>query len=317
MKKWIIAAIALIIIGAVAFYAAAASMDFDLQKLDNGKYETNTVVIEDSFQNISLDADDETVSLKPSEDGKCSVVFVEEVHHKHEASVTNGTLTIRPKDGRKPIQYFGVYARNTEITIYLPNASYSDLVIDSDTADIQIPAEFTFQNIHIDGDDADVTCAASAGGIQIDVDSGNLSLTGITANAIDLATDSGDIRAESLQCQEDVIIHGDTGNVYLKDVSCRGLTAELYDGDITLDNVIAAEAFSIETDSGDVQFMASDAGSVSVRTDSGNVTGSLLSGKDFSAETDSGNVNVPAGVTGGRCEIHTDSGDISIEIPNS
>ena len=42
MKKWILTAVVLVIAGAVICFAAAASMGFDLRRLDTGKYETNT-----------------------------------------------------------------------------------------------------------------------------------------------------------------------------------------------------------------------------------------------------------------------------------
>ena len=49
-------------------------------------------------------------------------------------------------------------------------------------------------------------------------------------------------------------------------------------------------------------------------TDTGEVKGTLRSEKIFFTESDTGKISVPKSVTGGRCEITTDTGDIEIEI---
>ena len=49
-------------------------------------------------------------------------------------------------------------------------------------------------------------------------------------------------------------------------------------------------------------------------TDTGDVRGSLLSEKVFIVNTDTGRKEVPDTITGGRCEITTDTGDVKITI---
>ena len=61
-------------------------------------------------------------------------------------------------------------------------------------------------------------------------------------------------------------------------------------------------------------FDACDAAEIYVKTDTGDVTGTLLSDKKFFAESDTGKVSVPKSVTGGRCEISTDTGRIDITV---
>ena len=96
--------------------------------------------------------------LKPAEDGKCTVVCFEEENRKHGVSVIDGTLTINPVDKQDFSLHFGVYTRNSEITVFLPESAFSDLRIATDTGDINIPADFTFDSIAINGDTTDVTC---------------------------------------------------------------------------------------------------------------------------------------------------------------
>ena len=78
--------------------------------------------------------------------------------------------------------------------------------------------------------------------------------------------------------------------------------------------VIAENKFSIERSTGNVKFDGSDAAEIFVKTDTGDVTGSLLTDKVFIAQTDTGDVDVPKTVTGGRCEIMSDTGNIKIKI---
>ena len=79
-------------------------------------------------------------------------------------------------------------------------------------------------------------------------------------------------------------------------------------------NVIASEIFDIDTETGKVTFDRCDAREISVETDTGRVTGTLLSDKIFFAKTDTGDIEVPKSMSGGKCEIETDTGDIKISI---
>ena len=81
-----------------------------------------------------------------------------------------------------------------------------------------------------------------------------------------------------------------------------------------MNNVIAAEKFSIKRNTGDVRFDGTDAAEILVETDTGDVTGTFLSEKTFFVETDTGSVDVPESITGGRCEITTNTGDIELDI---
>ena len=61
-------------------------------------------------------------------------------------------------------------------------------------------------------------------------------------------------------------------------------------------------------------FKNCDAAELFVESDTGDVKGSLLTDKVFITESDTGRVNVPKTVTGGKCEIITNTGDIEIVI---
>ena len=79
-------------------------------------------------------------------------------------------------------------------------------------------------------------------------------------------------------------------------------------------NVIAEDKFDIERSTGDVKFEKCDAAELFIETDTGSVKGSLLTEKIFLVETDTGSIEVPKSVSGGRCEIETDTGNVKIGI---
>ena len=55
-------------------------------------------------------------------------------------------------------------------------------------------------------------------------------------------------------------------------------------------------------------------GRCEIETDTGDVDGTLLSDKLFLTETSTGDIRVPNTADGGICDIKTDTGDIKIAI---
>ncbi len=315
MKKLILIAVALVILGAIVCVASAAAINFDFQKLDNASYETNTYPVKDDVQNISIQASVEKIAFKPAEDGTCKVVCYEEAHQKHSVSVSGGTLTIRALDERKFTDRFLFSVKDPEITVYLPGSAYADLQIETHTGDIELPAAFSFDRIAINGETSNVTCLASANDrIAIALSTGDITIASVKTGAMELRVTTGRIDAEAVNCKGDVSITVDTGKVKLQGLACANLTSEGSTGDITLNDVIAAETISIVRSTGDVEFGASDAESIDVRTSTGDVSGSLRSEKVFLTETHTGKVDVPKSISGGRCEVRTETGDIKLTV---
>lgn len=128
---------------------------------------------------------------------------------------------------------------------------------------------------------------------------------------IDVST--GNVRIGNLSVKE-LNISVSTGDVTLANLPCNNLTSTGSTGNVHLDHVTAAQKLSIERSTGNVKFDGCDAAEIFVETDTGNVTGSLLTEKIFFTHTDTGRIDVPQSVTGGKCEITTDTGNIKITI---
>ncbi|MEE3468537.1 MAG: DUF4097 family beta strand repeat-containing protein [Eubacterium sp.] len=234
-KKLVIIAVCLLGAGLLVSGFAFAAMGFDFSKMGNQKMVTNEFEITESFKNISISGDTEDIKFVRATDGKCKVVCYENEEELHDVTVTTGTLAIEEKHHR--IWHFGFSSDVPTITLYLPDAQYETIRIDTDTGDSDI---------------------------------------------------------NDLKCR-DFYLDTDTGDVFLK-------------------NVIASGEYHMELDTGDVMFDKSDAKALFVETDTGDIRGTLLSDKVFLTESDTGDINVPKAITGGRCELTTDTGDIDISI---
>ena len=314
-KLWLFTATALVALGLIIFAGVMASYDWDFSKLSTVTYVTNTYETNGEFDKISINVDTTEIEFVPTEEESCRIVCFEAEKVKHSATVQNGTLIIDMIDTRKWYDYICISIGTPKMTVYLPQNEYASLFIETDTGDINIPKDFTFEKIKIDGDTSEVGCFASVSNLlEIELSTGDISVDSITVGQADLTTTTGEITVGNVTAKNDIDVKTDTGKVKLTNVSCADFVAESDTGTITLKNVVATGSFSVESDTGDVRFENSDAAQISVKTSTGDVTGTLLSEKIFITETSTGRISVPKTTSGGKCEITTATGDIKIDV---
>ena len=279
------------------------------------EYETNIHKINEEFDNVSIKTDTADIAFVPSNDGMCRVACYEDAKIIHSVEIQNGTLMINVVNNKKWYDYIGVNIDSPKITVYLPEKAYSSIVIEESTGDIEISKDFKFKSIDISLSTGNVKCYASAvENITIAASTGDIYAEGIYASSLDLTVSTGKVTVSSVTCKEDITIGVSTGKTYLTDVACKNLTSTGNTGDISLKNVISTEKISVERSTGDVTLDRSDAAELFIMTSTGDVEGSLLTNKVFIIKSDTGRINVPNSITGGRCEITTDTGDIKISI---
>lgn len=293
-KIWLIVGAALVALGLVIFAGVMTAYDYDFTKLSTVTYEAKTHEIGDAFDKIAIDVNTTEIKLAPSADEMCRIECFETDKVKYSASVQDSTLIIEKVDTRKWYDYIGIFLGKQTMTVYLPQDNYASLSINTNTGDVKIPKDFTFGEIEIDGDTADVQCLASISkNIEIELSTGSINMAELTAENIDFSTATGDININNVNVNGNVETETDTGN-------------------ISLNNVVAKGDFEIESSTGNVKFEKSDAAQIFVKTSTGNVTGNLLSEKIFITETSTGNVSVPKTASGGKCKITTSTGNIEI-----
>lgn len=316
-KTWMIIAAFAVLLGMLIFGGVMTVLKWDFTKLSTGKYETTTYEIDEIYQDISIVTNTADIVFLPSENGKTEVVCYDQTNMRHEVSVADGEMVIEVADVREWYEYIGIHFKTPKITVYMPHGEYNTLWINSDTGDVEIPKDFKFKDITIEEDTGDVTNHASATGcIKIKTDTGNICVENMSAGALDLSVSTGKVTVSEISCAGDVKIHVSTGKTLLTDVQCQNVISSGSTGAISLENVIATGKFSIERSTGDVKFARADAAEIFVETDTGDITGTLLSEKIFLPRSSTGHIDVPKTVTGGRCEISTDTGNIKISVSN-
>ena len=312
--KWIVFAALLIAAGLILIGGVMLAVDWDVEKLPTVQYERNRYEIDDRYGDIAIASDTADIMFRPSEDGKTSIICYEQERAKHAVGVEDGTLLIELVDTRKwheRIISFGKPA----ITVYLPTGDYARLSVKESTGNIEIPASFSFESVEIEASTGDITCSAFVSGcLKIKTSTGDISVRDISAGVLDLAVSTGKVSVSNVKCDGDVEVRVSTGKAQLSDLTCKSVVSTGNTGAIFFTNVIVDGKLSVERSTGDVRFDGADAAELFVVTDTGDVKGTLLSEKVFITRSDTGRIDVPDSVSGGRCEITTDTGNIKIEI---
>lgn len=313
-KIWLITAAALVLGGCLIMGGTMTVLKWDFSKLSTVKYEENTTEISDAFSKISMETDTADITLALSEDGKCKVVCYEDSAANHSVSVEDDALTV--KLGKKAwYKYIGINFATPKVTVYLPQAEYTSLVIKNDTGDITLPKEFSFGSADLALSTGNVSLSAAVSGqVSIRTSTGDIQIAETAVGGLDLEVDTGKVTLNDVVCQGDFRLTVSTGKAFMTNMQCKNFTTTGDTGKVTMTNVIASEKFSIERSTGDVTFDGCDAAEILVETSTGDVTGNLLTEKVFITNTSTGKVQVPESVTGGKCKITTSTGDIKITI---
>ena len=121
-KHWLIAAAVLAAAGLIVFAAVMIANRWEFGKLSIAEYETNTYIIDEEFDNISLKTRTADILFVPCDDGVCRVVCYEPENAKHTVSVDGGTLKIKAADEREWNDYAGITPYDPKLTVYLPES---------------------------------------------------------------------------------------------------------------------------------------------------------------------------------------------------
>ncbi len=312
---WLIVAASLVIIGGIIFVGVMAVLNWNFAGLSTVRYEMNEYEIHEHYHKITIVTDMADIAIVVSENTESSVVCYEQKNALHTVTVKDDTLVIEVDNTKKWYDYIGVNFGSPKITVSIPLAEYGALFIQSDTGDVEIPKDISFEIIDVLESTGDVTSYASASKMKIQTSTGNIHVENVSVNTMDLSVSTGKVTLSNAVCEDELKIRVSTGKVSITDTKCKNLVSSGNTGSITMQNVVASEMLSIQRSTGDVRFDMCDAAEIMVKTSTGDVKGSLLTDKVFITHTDTGDVKVPKTVTGGKCEINTHTGDIRISIP--
>ena len=311
----IVVAAALIFIGIAVAACGFAMSGFDIKKLTTDPEVTNYMTIDQDFNSIIIDATTADLKILPSTDGQCKIDLVERENLYFMPSVENGILTINEIDDRKWYEHIGIGWSNMSITLYLPKEQYDSLTVELTTGKAQIDSGLEFDKVDVKATTGNVKCEAKVTeSLEIKCTTGLIYASGADVDTIRLKASTGSIELCNSSCKG-LEIETTTGSIKLSEVSGTGdFDIEATTGKINLSDVVTEGDLTIEADTGDVIFKRCDAANLSITTDTGDVEGSLLSSKVFFYETDTGDVDLPRTDEGGKCNIETDTGDITVTI---
>jgi len=314
-KAWLVIAALLVLIGCIVFGGVMSMYKWDFSKLSTVKYENNDHVINEDYRDISVITETADVVFVPSENLITSVSCYEQKNTKHSVTVKGGALVIEVVDTRKWYEYIGINFGTPKITVSIPQGEYGTLSVKSTTGCVEIPKDFKFECVDVSVSTGKVTNHASASElIKIKTSTGKVCVENVSADILDLSVTTGNVDVSNVNCESDITVGVSTGKAYFTNTKCKNFVSSGSTGDIFLDNVIAEDRISIKRSTGDVKFNGCDAGELSIKTDTGDVKGDLLTEKVFWAQTDTGKLDVPKSLTGGKCEINTNTGDIVMSI---
>ncbi len=315
MKRWLIAATVLIVIGCALWGGVFGMTRQNIRTLFSGEFDTMEHAVSDAYENILLTTDTADITFQLAEDGVTRVVCREGEKVTHTVKVVDGVLRVELQDARRWYDHIRIAFGTPQITVFLPAGTYGDLAITSNTSDVTVPSAFAFSSVTVEGHTGKVSCTASvAGDLHVKTTTGNIAVEDASVGTLSLAVSTGKITLTNVTCEGDAAVVVSTGNAHVTALQCQNLTSTGNTGDLSMERVTVNGRMAITRSTGDIKMIRCDASEMAIRTGTGDVFGTLLSPKVFMAATDTGRVELPKTVTGGRCEIETSTGDITFEI---
>ena len=288
--------------------------------MSSAKSNIREEVLTEDFTNLDFNLDVSDLTFVKTNDGTKKLVFQEQKKQYHEYTVQDGTLKVTYKDSRLWNEKWFSFGQHIKVTVYLPEATYGSVKIDSDTGDTNIPSDFTFDSFYLEGHTGDLTMSANVtNSYYAKLTTGDMKLSSITTKEMELKADTGRITLTDVDVAEDLSMKISTGDIVLTNVHAKNLyknkDGKGSTGKIKLINTVVSKKIIIKCGTGDIILTDSDAHDLDLESSTGDIKGTLLTGKIFSANTHTGHIDVPPNdLSGGECKAKTSTGNIVIKI---
>ncbi len=260
---------------------------------------------------LELECGAAEVKLLPAGDGICRVRCVESATQKYKVWQNEETLHVE-RTGRW--SFFSVTRKENYVHVYLPEREYESLWVKSSSGGVSVPEDFCFRTAIISASSGGVGFAADVTDeLNIQTSSGGVAVAAASPKELFIHASSGGVALAGMQ-PGSVTLRLSSGGLRLSDIQCGGdLSAESSSGSIRFTDVIADGTMTLECTSGSIKLEDCDAAELRIQCVSGSVSGHLLTPKVYSASSTSGTVRVPAGSSGGICNVNTTSGSIRFD----
>lgn len=262
-------------------------------------YTEMTAVIDEGFADIYIEAaDDMEVRLQASESDSCQVEYYNSDDVIHSVYVEDDTLRITCVDNRTFGSDLG-FGDDPYITVSLPERRYGAVKLVSDSGRLQSNASMTCDEFEV---------------VQ---NKGDVYVTNLSANYVSVTAVSGDVTMATID-SANITANGVSGDFSIMNLTAQNMQFSVKSGRLEGYNIDSDSMGGFTTESGDIVMQGCTGDSLEFTTDKGDVDVSLLDETVFDVYTVNGDVAFPEQNTdkGGKCTIHTESGDIKAAYVN-
>ena len=286
---------------------------FDIGIFDTADLEENTYEVTESYSKLIVETMVVDIEMAPSDTEITQISTKNREGLGIEYVVENDTLRITQKDNRKWYQKTGIFAKHNVLRVSIPTAFSGDIILKNDTGDIAISG-ITANKFNIEGDSGDIAIAdVTSQNFELENDTGDIAISGVKGGKFDISTETGNLKVDGASVNT-LILEDETGDITLENAKeMETLKVENDTGDVVMKNVYALSV-NAKTDTGNVEFTDLDGKDIRLEADTGDIIGNILSPKIYEAHTSTGNVDVPRSEpVDSRCYVRTHTGDIKIE----
>ncbi|HCW25178.1 MAG TPA: hypothetical protein DGE19_03985 [Coprococcus sp.] len=305
VAKWIMRAIVVLVVGVMltaviisAGLGRQARMTMKEEKKAKAKssYTEKEMTITEKFRNINIQvADDMDVKLVESDDDKCHITYFDSPDVIHSVTVQDDALVMTCADNRIFGSDIG-FGDDPYVVVSIPEGEYGDISMTSKTGTLVSSVQI------------------SCGTFEVTEVNGGAYLSNITAENVNVVTDSGEVTMASVDA-DSVKVNGSSGDFSIMNVHGDNVIISAGKGLLEGYNIKAAKVGQFMTSSGDINVDACDGHMLWFATESGNVDISFLSEKRFLVNSKSGEVDIPEShmENENKCIVDTTSGDVQIK----
>jgi len=312
--KMTIVGIILVVLGCLLFVGCSAANGFDWSRLSTQKYEQKTTTTEEAFQSISITDIFANINFLPAADGVCKIEYEESKNITYDITVSADTLIIKQIDNRKWYHHIGFNFYCPTLTVYLPQSAYNTLTVQSKTSDINVPTDFSFENLKIHVSTGDVSTSADVSGdLNVRTSTGHITVSKASPASVTLSASTGRIEASNLNVSGSFTATSSTGNQKFHNITCSTATMTSSTGDKEISSLTASENLTVTSDTGDSTFRDITCGAASVTTSTGDQNYTNFTCTSANLLADTGDVRMANLIASGHLQIQTDTGDISFD----
>lgn len=206
-KKIIIVSFLLIVIG-------IAGSIFSFTQLDSTAYSAEKTV-DESFTNLSIDLNNDSIELLPSEDSVTRVAMQgldsENPDDEVMVEVTDDILFIESADSPQ-IFNIGLFSEEAKLTVYLPETTYESVVMKTDNGDLHV-SRLDVESMTADTNNGDVRLEETTGSqTEVNTANGNVEITEVSGD-ISGTSNNGDITLLTSAIENPLDLETDNGNI--------------------------------------------------------------------------------------------------------